>query len=184
MNEIIQNKLIENKLLKYKNELVLIDSDVAELYGVKTRDINKAVLNNSEKFPKNYTFELTKEEFEILRCKFSTAKFSKRRTLPKVFTEKGLYMLATILKSKVATQTTLQIIETFFKVRELSKNINMITKTEDESLQKKLAKKTSSLLEDIIEIEDENRLERVNSFTLLGLEPKLLCEVRTPMKAA
>jgi len=108
---------IKNKLIKYENELVLLDSDVAEIYNVATRDINKAVSNNLDKFPIGYIYQLSKEEFEILRCKFSTTKFSKRRTLPKVFTEKGLYMLATILKSKIATQTTMQIIETFAKLR-------------------------------------------------------------------
>jgi len=91
MNEIIQNKNIENQLIQYNNELVLIDSDVAQLYGVATRDINKAVTNNPDKFPNGYIHELTKAEFEILRCEFSTTKFSKRRTLPKVFTEKTVF---------------------------------------------------------------------------------------------
>lgn len=70
-------------------------------------------------------FETT-SEFEILRGKFSTAKFAKTRTMPKVFTEKGLYMIATILKSEVATNATLQIIETFANVRQLSRNLNAI----------------------------------------------------------
>ena len=74
---------------------------------------------------------------------------------PKVFTEKGLYMLATIIKSKVATQTTIKIIETFAKVKELSRNINDIMKTDDENIQKNLASKSNKILEDIIEIEDE-----------------------------
>ena len=88
----------------------------------RTRDINRAVKNNPDKFPDGYLFELTKDEFEILRRKFSTTKFSKTRTLPKAFTEKGLYMLATILKSENAIQATLMIIETFAKVKELSRN--------------------------------------------------------------
>lgn len=155
MDELIQQQSIENKLIKYKNEFVLIDSDVADLYGVETRDINKAVTNNPDKFPMGYMNQLTKEEFQVLRCKFSTAKFSKRRSLPKVFTERGLYMLATILKSKVATQTTIQIIDTFFKIRELSKAINQITKTTDKSVQNKLVKKSNQILETIIEIEED-----------------------------
>lgn len=78
------------------------------MYGVETRDINKAVKNNPDKFPTGYIYELSKDEFEVLRCKVSTAKLSKRRTLPKAFTEKGLYMLATILKIWTYFETFLQ----------------------------------------------------------------------------
>jgi phage regulator Rha-like protein len=152
---IIQFESLENKLIQYNEQLVIIDSDVAELYGVETRDVNKAVKNNPDKFPSGYVIELTKDELETLRWKFSTAKFNMTRVLPKVFTEKGLYMLATIIKSAVATQTTLSIIETFAKVKELSRNINSIMKTEDEEKQKELASKSNKILEDIIEIEPD-----------------------------
>jgi hypothetical protein len=74
----------------------LIDSDVAELYKVETKRVNEAVKNNPDKFPQDYMFEISEEEFLDLRSKFSTAKFSKTRALPKTFTEKGLYMIATI----------------------------------------------------------------------------------------
>ena len=106
----------------------MLDSDVALLYGVVTRDINKAVSNNPDKFLDGYIIELSKEQFETLRCNFSTTKLSKRRSLPKCFTEKGLYMLATILKSKQATNATLHIIETFTNMRKLSMDYNEITK--------------------------------------------------------
>ena len=76
----------------------MLDSDVAELYGVETRDINKAVKNNLDKFPGGYTFVLNKSEFEDLRWKFSTTKFSKTRVLPKAFTEKGLYSIKKVGK--------------------------------------------------------------------------------------
>jgi len=81
---------------------VILDSDVAAISDVETRDINKAVKNNPEKFPKGYLLELDNKEFTDLRCKFSTSNLSKTRVLPKAFTEKGMYMLATILKSKKA----------------------------------------------------------------------------------
>lgn len=153
--EMIKFESIENKLIQYNDQLVIIDSDVAQLYGVETRDINKAVKNNPDKFPDGYVIKLTKDELDTLRRKFSTAKFNMTRVPPKVFTEKGLYMLATIIKSRVATQTTLSIIETFAKVKELSRNINSIMKTEDEEKQKELAKKSNQILEDIIEIEPD-----------------------------
>ena len=153
--EVTKFNTFENKLIRLRDTLVLLDKDVAELFEVETRDVNKAVKNNPAKFPQGYVFEITKEEFEVLRGKFSTAKFAKTRTLPKVFTEKGLYMLATILKSKRATQATLQIIETFARVKELSRNINGIMKTDDETIQKELAQKSNKLLEEIIEIEPD-----------------------------
>ena len=143
---------IKELIVELNVQKIIVDKDIAELYGVETRDINKAVKNNPEKFPNGYMYEVSDQEFEYLRGKFSTAKFAKTRTNPKVFTEKGLYMLATILKSTKATQATLMIIETFSKIRELSRNINSIMKTTDEDLQKELANKSNKILEEIIEI--------------------------------
>ncbi len=153
--QVTKFETLENKLIILRNTFVLIDKDLAELFGVETRDINKAVKNNPSKFPKEYFFEVSKEEFNILRGKFSTAKFAKTRTMPKAFTEKGLYMIATILKSEVATSATLQIIETFSKIKELSRNINDIMKTTDEALQKELAKKSNKILEEVIDIDTD-----------------------------
>jgi phage regulator Rha-like protein len=99
---------------------VILDSDIAVLYGVETRDINKAVKNNPAKFPEGYIFELDNKEFGDLRWKISTANLAKTRVLPKAFTKKGCYMLATILKSPKATQTTIAIIEAFDRVQEMS----------------------------------------------------------------
>ena len=120
---LMQNEVM-NRIFSIRHKKVMTDADVAELYGVETKRINEAVKNNPDKFPDDYMFSLTLEELTILRSKFSTAKWStKSRTLPKVFTEKGLYMLATILKSKRATEVTFAIIETFAKVRYLKKEI-------------------------------------------------------------
>jgi len=95
----------------------MLDRDLAGLYGVETKRINEAVKNNIDKFQEDFFFELSDEEFEVLRSKISTAKFAKTRTNPKVFTEQGVYMLATILKSQVASQTTVLIIRTFASMR-------------------------------------------------------------------
>lgn len=152
---IIKFETIESKLIKYKEQFVILDSDVAQIYGLETRDINKAVKNNPDKFPNGYVIELTKEDLETLRWKFSTAKFNMTRVTPKVFTDKGLYMLATIIKSKIATETTLNIIEIFAKVKELSRNINDIMKTDNKERQKELANKSNKILEEIIEIEPD-----------------------------
>ncbi len=89
---ILKIKNITDLIIEIRDEKVIIDSDVARLYGVETRDINKAVKNNHAKFPNGYIIRITKEELEGLRWKFSTTKLSKTRVLPKAFTEKGLYM--------------------------------------------------------------------------------------------
>lgn len=154
--EIVKFEMLESKLIKYHNELVLVDRDVAELYGVTTKEINQAVSNNQNKFPDGYIIELTKEDKNELVKKFDRFNKLKHSTVnPKVFTEKGLYMLATIIKSEVATDTTIKIIETFSKVKELSRNINNIMSTTDEKIQKDLAHKSNIILEDIIELEPD-----------------------------
>ena len=151
MSGIVKLENIQELILEIRGKNVILDSDVAEIYNLETRDVNKAVKNNPDKFPVGYIFELRKDELDILRGKFSTAKFSKTRVLPKAFTEKGLYMLATILKSKTATQTTLAIIETFAKMRELSRNIKELTVTEDKAMKDGLLKKSGEIIAEILE---------------------------------
>ncbi|MCC8154266.1 MAG: ORF6N domain-containing protein [Tannerellaceae bacterium] len=141
---------VENKIILIKNQKVILDSDVAILYGVETKRINEAVKNNPEKFPKGYVIQLNNRDLIHLRSKFSTANSSKLRVLPKAFTERGLYMLATILKGPTATQTTLAIIETFTQLRELTRTISEITETTDEQKQKSLLQKSSELMADLI----------------------------------
>ena len=102
----------------------MIDRDVATLYGVETKRVNEAVSNNPNKFPKGYVITLSSSEKKELVKNFDhlqSIKFA--NTNPKAFTEKGLYMLATILKSKQATQTTFLIIETFAKLRALQQTV-------------------------------------------------------------
>ena len=156
MSNIVKFENLKGKLIKYKGEFVLVDSDVAELYGVETRDINKAVKNNAKKFPNGYILELTKDEKNELVENFHRFNRLKHSTVnPKIFTEKGLYMLATILSGEIATQTTLKIIETFSDVRELSRNINAIMKTTDELFQNELAEKSNRILEEIVDVDDD-----------------------------
>jgi len=151
--EVTKFNTFEDRLIRLRDKLVLLDSDVAELYEVEVKRINEAVKNNPDKFPDGYIVELTNNEWENLKSKFSTSNWGGKRKLPKAFTEKGLYMLATILKSKRATKATIAIIETFAKVKELSRNINAIMKTADEDIQKELAQQSNKILEEIIEIE-------------------------------
>lgn len=117
----------ENKIIVIRDKQVILDRDVAELYGVETKEVNKAVKNNPDKFPDGYIVELTNSEKEEVVKKFhhlANLKYSHATT--KAFTEKGLYMLATILKSPLATEVTIAIVETFAKAREVSRAISKV----------------------------------------------------------
>ena len=160
MSNIIKFESLESKLIRYKDEFVLVDSDVAELYGVETRDINKAVKNNPKKFLQGYIVELTESEKIELVENFHRFNRLKHSTVnPKIFTEKGLYMLATILKGEVATQTTIKIVETFANVRQLSRNLNAIDENQTKEEQQDLVMKSNELLEKVIELEPVRELK-------------------------
>jgi len=121
MSEMVKFEELQNLIIEIRERKVLLDADVAQIYGVETRDINKAVANNPEKFPSGYVFEVSKEEKDELVENFHRFNRLKHSTVkPKAFPEKGLYMLATILKSPQAVRATLAIIETFSKMRKLS----------------------------------------------------------------
>lgn len=150
MDGALKLKQVEERIIVIRGRNVMLDSDVAELYGVETRDVNKSVKNNPDKFPEGYVFELSKEEFDGLRWKFSTANMAKTRVLPKVFTEKGLYMLATILKSPAAAQTTIAIVETFTKIRELSRTVGELSETTEDFKQKSLMQKGGEIIADLL----------------------------------
>lgn len=138
-------------IVEIKGIPVIADADVAALYGVETRRVNEAVKNNPDKFPEDYMFELAVEDVAVLRSKISTTKVStKSRSTTKVFTEKGLYMLATILKSKQATDVTFAIIETFAKVRSLKNELVSLHKEKDKAKQAAKMHRFSELLSDIV----------------------------------
>ena len=142
---------VENKIITLRDQQVILDSDVAELYGVQTKEINQAVRNNPEKFPQGYIFQLENQEFKDLRSKFLTTKYQKTRQLPKAFTEKGLYMLATILKSPQAVETTIAIVEAYAKMKELSRVIIQVPQQEENSVeQKTLLQRGGQLVEDLL----------------------------------
>lgn len=149
MNDIVNFENLNEIIHEVRGHQVLLDTDIARIYHVETKRVNEAVKNNPEKFPPGYTFLLTDQEVSDLRSKFSTTNFSKTRVNPKVFSEKGLYMLATILKGPRATVATLAIIETFSNIRELSKNIKKLSLTEDKNEQKNLLQQSGNLMKDI-----------------------------------
>ena len=145
---ILPFQTIKNKIVTVGEQSVILDFNVAELYGVKTKEVNQAVKNNPEKFPEGYVFELDNKQIADLRSKNLTAN-SKSRVAPKAFTEKGLYMLATILKGEVATSTTISIIEAFAKLRELSRTIGELSANPGQYDQRSLMQKSGEIMADL-----------------------------------
>jgi len=142
---------VQDKIITIQNKNVLLDSDVAWLYGVETREINQAVKRNPDKFPEGYIIVLTDSDKKevVTNCDNPQIKFSPK--LPKVFTEKGLYMLATILKSEKATDTTIAIVEAFAKLRELSNVVVELVKSPDDTQKQAVVmQKSSEILSDIV----------------------------------
>ncbi len=133
-----------------RNQPVLLDSDVAAIFGVETKRVNEAVRRNSEKFPKDYMFTLENQEIAALRSQIATSNTGRggSRYEPKAFTEKGLYMLATILKSKQAVAATFGIIETYAQVRELQSTLTSLHN--NGSNNRSLMTRFSELLSDIV----------------------------------
>jgi phage regulator Rha-like protein len=149
---IISYEQVETKILKIQNQDVILDSDVAELYGVETKRINEAVKNNLDKFPQGYIIELSNtEKLEVVENFDHLQKLKFSPNLPKAFTERGLYMLATILKSSKATKTTLAIIDTFAKVREVSRIVDQLHTVKENSPEKqKLIQKAGDIISDLV----------------------------------
>jgi len=143
---------IESKIIIIREQKVILDRDIAEIYGVETKRINEAVKNNSERFPKGYITELSDKERNKLVEKFDRFALLKHSVVnPKAFTEKGLYMLATILKSKIAIQTSIAIIETFAKVKELTNTINELSSNPVKEKRQSLMKKSGDIISELLD---------------------------------
>ena len=159
---------VQRMIVIVRNQQVIIDADVAKLYGVETKRINEAVRNNPDKFPADYMFALTADESAILRSKFSSLEHGGKgrhsKYNYKAFTEKGLYMLATVLKSRRATEATFAIIETFAKVRFLKRElVELHTETDKQKRMEKMRHfgetLTDIVMPDLDTVETESSLE-------------------------
>lgn len=153
MARVVKFSQVESSVMEIRGQRVILDSDVAVLYGIETMRVNEAVKNNPDKFPTGYVFELSQEEKTEVIEKFDNPKLKFSPKLPKAFTEKGLYMLATILKSPKATQTTIAIVETFAKIRELSRTVAELSDTKEDFKQKSLMQRSGEILSDILDDE-------------------------------
>ena len=119
MNDVVPIKNLINKIIFLRGHKVMLDTDLAELYGVETRILNQAVARNPERFPKDFMYQLTNKEFTILKSQFVTSSWGGRRKLPFAFTEQGIAMLSSVLHSERAIKVNIAIMRAFVKLREL-----------------------------------------------------------------
>ena len=175
-------KEVEDKIVVIRDQEVIADADVAALYGVKTKEVNQAVRNNPDKFPSRYMFELNTSELFDLRSKILTTNVSAmNRNSTKVFTERGLYMLATVLKGERARDITFAIIETFAKVRELKRELLELHKETDKAKQASKMQHFGEVLTDIV-MPDLQTLETESSLEINFLIGKIKHTVKRVRK--
>jgi len=138
MNDVISIDSVKSRLVTVRGQAALLDRDVAALYGVETKRLQEAVRNNPDKFPVGYVIVLDADEVEVLRSKILTLEQKPGRGRHskygyKVFTERGLYMLATILKSQRATAATLAIVEAYAQLRSMVRDMEALQSLKDGS---------------------------------------------------
>ena len=163
---IVPNEIIMSKILLIRNQKVMIDRDLAELYGTTTKRLNEQVKRNINRIPEHFMFELTEleKEYVVTNCDhLKKLKFSS--SLPFVFTEHGTMMLATVINSEQAVETSIRIIEIFVKMREfIAENINL--KLDIEDIKKKLSNHDKNIelvfnyLDELMEKQD-SKVERI-----------------------
>jgi len=159
MDTIIPIERITSKIYLIRGIKVMMDTDLAELYQVKTKALKQAVRRNIDRFPNDFMFELTHEEFQNWRSQFVTSSWGGTRYFPMAFTEQGVAMLSSVLNSKRAVQVNIQIMRAFTKLRqmlstheELKKKIEAMEKKYDENF-----KIVFEAIRQLLEIEDKPR---------------------------
>jgi hypothetical protein len=140
----ITEESVINKIYIIRDQKVMLDKDLAELYNVTTGNLNKAVGRNIKRFPEDFMFELTKEEFENLKSQFETSSWGGTRKTPKAFTEQGVAMLSGVLHSDRAIMVNIQIMRAYSKMREMLTD-NLSLKLEIEEIKKKLTNHSKNI---------------------------------------
>jgi hypothetical protein len=125
---VIQEEKLFKKIFLLRDQKVLLDFDLAELYGVETKRLKEAVKRNIDRFPEDFMFELTPEEFQNLRSQFATSKWGGRRYAPMAFTEQGVAMLSSVLNSKQAIEVNIQIMRLFVRMRQMISSYSHLLK--------------------------------------------------------
>jgi hypothetical protein len=134
---VVPDEVVMNKIYVIRNQKVMLDKDLADLYQVETKQLKRQVKRNIERFPEDFMFELTELEYENLRCQIGTSSWGGVRYLPIVFTEQGVAMLSSVLNSKIAIAVNIQIMRIFTKVRQMLTD-NTELRLDIEKIKKKL----------------------------------------------
>ena len=134
---LIPDDVVINKIYFFRNQKVMLDRDLALLYGVETKRLNEQVKRNLSRFPEDFMFQLSEIEFQNLKSQFATSSWGGIRKLPYVFTEHGVLMLSSILNSEKAIQTNIQIMRIFTKIRKMLVDTNEL-RLDVETIKKKI----------------------------------------------
>ncbi|MCK4422660.1 MAG: ORF6N domain-containing protein [Candidatus Omnitrophica bacterium] len=134
MKALVAQEIIEDKILLIRGKKVILDRDLAKLYGVETAQLKRQVKRNIERFPEDFMFVLTKQELKNWRCQFGTSKSIQMglRYFPIVFTEQGVAMLSSVLNTRKAIQVNIAIMRAFVKIREIALTHKAIAKKLEE----------------------------------------------------
>ena len=165
----IPDEIITSKIYLIRDRKVMLDEDLAELYGVTTGNLNKAVSRNVARFPEDFMFQVTKEEFDNLIFQFGTSSWGGRRKLPNAFTEQGVAMLSGVLHGERAITVNIQIMRVFTKVREILTD-NLSVRLEIEEIKKQLINHDKNIelvfsyLDELIEKHDNPKPRKAIGF--------------------
>lgn len=140
----IPDEIITSKIYLIRNQKVMLDKDLAELYAVETKQLKRQVRRNMERFPEDFMFELSPQEFENLRSQFGTSSWGGTRYSPIAFTEQGVAMLSSVINSQTAIKVNIQIIRVFTKIREMLTD-TLSLKLEIEEIKKKLTNHSKNI---------------------------------------
>ena len=164
----IPDQTITSKIYLIREQKVMVDSDLAELYQVQTKLLKRQVRRNKERFPDDFMFELTKDEFDNLRSQFGTSRWGGSRYIPMVFTEQGVAMLSSVINSSRAIAVNIRIIRVFTKIREmLTDNLNI--KLEIEEIKKNLSNQNKNI-ELVFQYLDELIEKKEKPITKIGFK--------------
>jgi len=167
----IPDEVVLNKIYFIRGLKVMLDSDLAALYGVETKRLNEQVKRNITRFPEDFMFQLTDKEFEILKSQFATSSWGGRRTEPYAFTEHGVLMLSSVLNSERAINTNIQIMRIFTKIRQMLTD-NLSVRLEIEEIKKKQDNQDKNIelvfsyLDELIEKQDNLEPRKAVGFKL------------------
>ena len=169
----IPDEKITNKIYLVRDKKMMLDEDLAELYGVETRRLNEQVKRNIGRFPEDFMFQLTKEEFDILIFQIGASSWGGRRKLPYAFTEQGVAMLSGVLNSERAIKVNIQIMRVFTKVREILMD-NLSIRLEIEQIKKTLLNQDKNIelvfsyLDELMEKHDNPKPRKAIGFKTSG----------------